>query len=366
MESASTSSGFPTSLGGVDELDSQHRDALTGAVRRLLDTDLAVETYGQIIDGLPLYHIARALQGHMIYASHPLERHNTLCPGVVDTARQFRTELRMETLRFDTKVGRRSGRSSCHSALSMLTALQLLDAFQAADPSSRAFQLRLVELVAVAVHRIAVFLYKEDMRLHDRHITDPKHSVDQSTSWQHPGPPEETGIMRQVHPCSTLFIHPQYTADPLYPDGLADTVAYWAEDQILGGVVLFDRSQSWDLQDEPNFYLHPAREYFTRRLWQVKDEELKALLDFLLSPAPASSSDPSSKAGNGPLPLLPTLRHRVRIDPHYAMADHKVYRDLWERPLPTFQECRFWDRRPRDMIDYPEIEDDFRAFGIIK
>lgn len=93
-------------MSGVNELDSQHRDALTGAVLRLLDTDLAVETYGQIIDGVPLYHVAHGQQGHRIYIGHPLERHNALCPGVVDAARQFRAEFSMETLKFDTKVGR--------------------------------------------------------------------------------------------------------------------------------------------------------------------------------------------------------------------------------------------------------------------
>jgi hypothetical protein len=48
-----------------------------------------------------------------------------------------------------------------------------------------------------------------------------------------------------------------------YPDGLADVAGYWAEDQIFGGVVLFDRSQSWCGSDgegpgssKPNFYMH--------------------------------------------------------------------------------------------------------------
>ena len=201
------------------------------------------------------------------------------------------------------------------------------------------------------------------MRLHDRHITNPRNSVDQLTWWRRKDDDHGDGKyapIRRPGPWPTLFTHPQYFNHLQYPDGLADSVGYWAEDQIFGGVVLFDRSQPWNTpvadalaSTEPNFFLHPAREGFTRRLWQVKDEEQLVLLDFLLSPAPASSSQPT----NSPLPLLPTLDHRVRIDPHYAMFRHKVYRDIWERPEPTDEDCYFWDRRPRTSIDYPEVED---------
>lgn len=250
--------------------------------------------------------------------------------------------------------------------------IQLLEAFQAAAPDSRAFQLRLIEVAAVAVHQIAVFLFKENLRVHDQHITDPRDSVDQLTLWRRPVTPQGDGSSSPVYrlePWPTLFTHPQYCYYSQYPDGLADNVGYWAEDQIFGGVVLFDRSQPWNTptadalpSPEPNFYLHPAREDCTRRLWQVKDEEQLALLGFLLSSAPASFSQPA----NDPLPRLPTLEHRVRINPHYAMFRHKVYRNIWERPEPTEEDCYYWDRRPRDSIDYPELEDEFRRSGMKK
>jgi hypothetical protein len=239
---------------------------------------------------------------------------------------------------------------------------------QAATPNSRAFQLRLIEIAAVTLHKIAVLLYQENMKLHDRHITNPSHSVDQLTWWRQDGHDDGDDSSPPVcrpKPWSTLFTHPQYCYHAQYPDDLADSVGYWAEDQIFGGVVLFDRSQPWDTPaakfPEPNFYLHPARRGFTRRLWQVKDDEQLALLDFLLSLAPAASS---SQPANVPLPLLPTFDHRVRIDPHYAMFRHKVYRDIWERPEPTDGDCYFWDRRPQTSIDYPELEDEFSRWGM--
>jgi hypothetical protein len=104
MASTSEASQFPTSLSGVDVLDVEHRDAVTRAVFRLLDTEIAVQTYSQIIDGVPLCGVARGLQNHRVLLGHPLESHVTLCPDVADTAIQFKANFNMETLKFDTKV----------------------------------------------------------------------------------------------------------------------------------------------------------------------------------------------------------------------------------------------------------------------
>ncbi|KAK3295023.1 uncharacterized protein B0H64DRAFT_464255 [Chaetomium fimeti] len=204
---------------------------------------------------------------------------------------------------------------------------ELLFSFQASDPGSRAFHLPLIELAAVAVHQIAVFLYKQDTRVHDRHTSDPNYTVDGATPWDWE-PPQQSGD---------------------YP----------LPDRIFGGVVLFDRSQTWRRCDdegpgapEPNFYMHSARNDVTFRLWQVKNEEQEALASFLLAPTPEAAAD-------GPLPILPTRSHRVRIDPDRAIVDSKVYRDVWERPEPLRNRDRD-DRRPRNSEDYPE-EADVRA-----
>lgn len=115
------------------------------------------------------------------------------------------------------------------------------------------------------------------------------------------------------------------------------------------------RSQTWRCRDgegpgappEPNFYMHSARDHVTFRLWQVTDEEQEALVGFLLAPTltPAPAVD-------GPLPILPTRSHRVRIDPARAIVDSKVYREVWERPEPLRNRDRD-ERRPRNPEDYP-------------
>jgi hypothetical protein len=104
--------------------------------------------------------------------------------------------------------------------------------------------------------------------------------------------------------------------------------------------------------------MHSARDDVTFRLWQVKDEEQEALVGFLLAPTTTTSPAPAPAPANddGPLPILPTSSHRVRIDPDRAIVDRKVYRDVWERPGPLPNRDRD-ERRPQNPLDYPEVED---------
>jgi hypothetical protein len=112
----------------------------------------------------------------------------------------------------------------------MLT--QLLSAFQRAHLGTRQFELRLIELVAVACHQIAVHLYALDEGHHKHHSYD---------EWRDsPGAREFPG--QYVVP--TPFYHSSYIVDQQYPNGVADIVGYWAEAKIFGGVVIFDRGES--------------------------------------------------------------------------------------------------------------------------
>lgn len=132
-----------------------------------------------------------------------------------------------------------------------------------------------------------------------------------------------------------------------YPDGDADVVGYWAENRIFGGVVLLDRSDSWDdrRNPEPNVFLHSSYYDVTFRVWRALDEQQQDLVDFLLSRSPAEAC---------PFPLLASEKNLDRIDPQYATSQ-KVYRDFWERRLPPsngrFQEPHCVMRR----LDYPEL-----------
>ena len=101
----------------------------------------------------------------------------------------------------------------------------------------------------------------------------------------------------------------------------------WAENRILGGIVLFDHFQTWDKESEPNLYIHSTRARITGRICQLLDEQQDSLLLFLLSDMKRSPTDCS-------LPILPSSHNRVRINVAHAIPAHKMYRDVWERSPP--------------------------------
>jgi hypothetical protein len=140
-----------------------------------------------------------------------------------------------------------------------------------------------------------------------------------------------------------LFSHRSYKASEQYPDKVADIVGYWAENRVLGGVVLFDRSESWNSEPEANVYLHSHRWRVTFKVWQVLDEQQQSLVDFLVSP-------PAAAAGTCPLPLSASAKNLKRFDPEVA-TKHKVYRDIWERP----ENLRGPGSCARNVRDYPEL-----------
>jgi hypothetical protein len=161
----------------------------------------------------------------------------------------------------------------------------------------------------------------------------------------------------RIEPHATLFVQTHFLAHEKYPDGIADMVGYWAEDRIIGGVLLFDRSQAWsdDENPEPNAYIHPNRDKVTFRICQLLDDQQSRLLDFLTS----EDGPATTETQDGPLPMLPNLTNRVRVDQIDAIPVHQIYRDLWERvdppePRSVSQSIRRCDRRIE--LDYPEME----------
>ena len=166
-----------------------------------------------------------------------------------------------------------------------------------------------------------------------------------------------------IYPRATLFNHPHYLDDDVYPEGLADVVGYWAEDRILGGVAIFDRrrdaSPSDNTDPPPNVYFHSCRDRVTDRPYQLLDEQQELLLSFLLGSDTSSCLPSSSAPPPCPLPILGGKQNRTRVDYITAITRDQIYRDIWERKPPTKQMIRLLQRRPQDEIDYPEIRDHF-------
>jgi len=102
--------------------------------------------------------------------------------------------------------------------------------------------LRLLELLAEAVHSIAVSLFNLDEKCHVgdiqkvvNHIEPPEVVVLPGITWTND---------KVMPPYPTLFTFPHYHCHEQYPNGVADIAGYWAEDKIFGGVLLFDRGVS--------------------------------------------------------------------------------------------------------------------------
>ncbi|KAK7425072.1 hypothetical protein QQZ08_008348 [Neonectria magnoliae] len=292
----------PRDYVSIDALDAEHRNALTRAVRNVLATDLALTTYAQIIDGLPIGDIAWDTRGTKITPAHPINSHVGLCQGALEKAIEFRGAFNPDTLIFKPEV---------------------LNAYQLSSPSSPSFNLRLIELTASAIHQIAVLLMQLNLRLHDPATTEGL-DVDHVTAWERP-----LDQWARVVPYPTLFSQSHFIGHAQYPDGVADIAGYWAEDRIMG----------------------------------LLGEQQDKLLNFLLGSDPQHAHtgvQTGVAESNGPLPILPHSGNRVRIDQDNAISVHQVYRDLWERAPPgrrlRMQEDMDMDRCVVTELDYPELD----------
>lgn len=89
----------------INMLDGDHHDLFTRAISRVLSTEIAEQTYAQIIDGLPLTGVIYESGGGSLPRDHPLhDVHHELCPGVLDKTRQFREEFDPQILSIDSRV----------------------------------------------------------------------------------------------------------------------------------------------------------------------------------------------------------------------------------------------------------------------
>ncbi|KAK1763647.1 hypothetical protein QBC33DRAFT_548875 [Phialemonium atrogriseum] len=208
---------------------------------------------------------------------------------------------------------------------------ELIHAYQAAAPGSQAFHTRLIELVVVAVHQLAVCLFKStDSNLH---------RDDDLGTWR---PSEDLRNFYPKGPLRTLFRHTWYHDYDQYPEGVADGVGYWVETRIFGGVVLFDRRQPGSAPDvAPDaVYIHPDLRNVTYRICRLLEDQKQQLVQFLVSDA---TPPPTC-----PLPFRGDRNNRQRVDPEEPIETSGIYRDKWERRPPSADDG---DMRRKDVVD---------------
>ncbi|KAK3984274.1 hypothetical protein QBC44DRAFT_301646 [Cladorrhinum sp. PSN332] len=310
----------------AQSLGQEHRDILVRAINNVTSTEIALLTFAQIIDGLPIADVAFDKRSTGLWDGHPVDEHEELCPGVMEKAREVCPQWKLDMMSFKP---------------------ELIRDFGSATPGSKVFANRLIELVAVAIHQLGALLFQLDFRMHQGDVDaavqaspPPGPSWIPEGSWAEPEPQRPT-----------LFYHTAYQFNDIYPEGAADMVGYWVEDRILGGVVVFERKAEKVGQDgnknpdPPNIYLHPCRRKVTSRVTQITDEQQQSLIDFLLQSNPAPSSCP--------LPILVGVKNRKRFDAEVSIVKHLVCRDAWERKPLTREEHSVYIRQAEGALDYP-------------
>lgn len=187
----------------LGNLATDHLNIFRRALLRVLGSELAIETLAQIVDGLPIADVAWDKRHPGIFGDdHPIEAHASLCPGVKDKTSACLEQYDMHSLVFYPK---------------------LVQVYQDAPLVSKAFHIRLIELVVVALHQIAVDLFKRnDLRSHNQQ------EIDTVTNCVIV-PPKSLAVSPQAYavtvpPRPTLFNHPYYVDLEIDPEGLADIV----------------------------------------------------------------------------------------------------------------------------------------------
>src|ERR1700761_8607370 len=93
----------------MDLLPKAHCDVLIRALHNVLSTDIAEVTYAQILDGVPLAEVANdRYSPHFIDLRHPVQQHTSLCPGVTEQTKAFRSSFDPAILEFDSRVRART------------------------------------------------------------------------------------------------------------------------------------------------------------------------------------------------------------------------------------------------------------------
>lgn len=222
--------------------------------------------------------------------------------------------------------------------------------------------LRPMEITAVIIHAIAAHLfdstnklpYKRPSPSQLRKLSD-NLPEDMSTTWE-----------EVPSPYPTWLYHNNCLAQDMYPMGLADVVAYWAETHIFGGVVVFDHGenetegcqrsstiyiQCTDTYSFSTFYLHPDAQF---KVFRLSDDRIDRVLRLGIYGEPAACC---------PLPLR-AERDAIRVFPKSAMQRHHIYRTKNDHRVrdPNSDPMRSWHPRGR-MEDDPYTMEFIKKFS---
>lgn len=223
---------MPT-FGDLTNLSPEKLQELETVLNSILALPVARETYFQIIHGTP-----SRMRSHLretIVVNDSLKSSEK----AIQLFEEIRTKFALQNLKIDMKLAQN---------------------YQNASRGSRENLLRLLEIAAASVHALAGMIYTSFHK--DTNIMPPEPR--EGHYWQ----------FRRTDHFYVDFYHTNYRRFENYPFGLLNVVGYWAETEIFGGVVLFERVESGS--DIVNAFLHPQT---TAYAFQLSIEQLECFAD---------------------------------------------------------------------------------------
>ncbi|KAK6820235.1 hypothetical protein RU639_007630 [Aspergillus parasiticus] len=289
----------------INDLASEHLEAFTQALHKVISSQPTQRALAQVVDGIP----TRTDSNGWEFVKAGLKRKDAPSEESIETVKAFQNNFEIDTLEICSDVAQEYHDTSI---------------------GSRDFKLRLLEMVAISFHNIIAHLFQSCE-------ADPD-------DW-----PSRNGV---PHPReATWFYHSDYLDHEQYPLGISDVVGYWAEKQVFGGVVLFDRGE---IDNEcRDAFIHPDDEY---RIFKLSDDQLDQFASFGAKTGPIDQNSDSVC----PIPFQ-AEKYTRRIEPEEAMEMH-IYRHLYEH-RPKAEDNGRTQHKRRRLEDYPEFGDLLQRLG---
>lgn len=297
-------------FGDLTNVSVEKLQKLKTVFRHILALSIARDTYAQIIDGTPT---------RTPFSDEIKESRSTFYQTIIDSDNTKPT---------DKATQKYEGIRSKITPQDLVIDLKVAQNYQNAPSGSRENNLRLLETAAASVHSLAGMIYAskhEDMDVN---------------------PPEPPGgHLPQFHHTDGYYVnfyHTEYKRFEDFPFGLLNVVGYWAETELFGGVVLFERSEG--SSGITNAFIHPQR---TSRAFQLSDHQLQDFANL----SRASDSDRSIRADT----LLPFAKEpNARVEPTFVrvgQAPLGIYKNEYDKQplcyIPVLPSCVIMEDDPR-------------------
>lgn len=196
--------------------------------------------------------------------------------------------------------------------------IQLAQNYQNTPLGSREHDLRLLEITAASLNALAGMIYAA---FHPE--TEPKP--------QEPPSIEQDLRFYETGQFYVDFYHAKYKEFDRYPFGLLNVVGYWAETQIFGGVLLFDRGESG--LEINNAFVHPQRVSYA---YQLSSQQIACFSR--LSKPEHTAQLPKAE------PLLPFAQEPyTQIKNTWVRAGEsplRIYKNEYDKPPPSYIPAR--------------------------